>query len=364
MEDKYAKERTFAMHENLIKGAVYGFAYGDAWGRGTEFVPFSQIMNEGTPFPDQALVTDDTQMSLYAIAAIMYEASMNPEALKGLHYDEKKRNTVRVLFADSFVEFADDPDNYRAPGTTCMNALRSYQQFKRITSDPDELTGMEGVVRDSKGCGANMRSGWLGLLPLEEPDIINLAILQSETTHGHPLALASSVLTALTLRAVISGEIIPRQGHYYDWAINKISDLESRVFLFRNNSAGEWNPDYGKGLTMLKEFLENKKEQVINFANSESSQDICSFLGEGWVAEEAYLCALLGADYSPLDPVEGLERLVRSNGDSDSLAAIGGQFIGAFDGFKVFPEEWENQLEPRYREELQEVVDFLVRINN
>jgi ADP-ribosylglycohydrolase len=209
-----------------------------------------------------------------------------------------------------------------------------------------------------------MRSGWLGLLPLEEEDIINLAILQSETTHGHPLALASSVLTALTLRAVISGEIVPRQGHYYDWALNKISDLESRIFLFRNNSAGEWNPDYGKGLTMLGEFLQSKKDQVSQFIESEPTEDICSFFGEGWVAEEAYLCALMGADYSPLDPVEGLERLVRSNGDSDSLAAIGGQFIGAFDGFQVFPEEWEAMLEPRYKEELQEVVDFLIRVNS
>lgn len=353
------------MHENLLKGAIYGFAYGDAWGKDTEFKSYEQISKQAQPFPNPALVTDDTQMSLYAIGALMYEASMNPDALKGLHYNEKKRNAVRVLFADSFVEFADDPDNNRAPGTTCMNALRSYQQFKRLSEvNGTQLTGMEGVVADSKGCGANMRSGWLGLLPLEEEDIINLAILQSETTHGHPLALASSVLTALTLRAVISGEIVPRQGHYYDWALNKISDLESRIFLFRNNSAGEWNPDYGRGLTMLGEFLQSKKDQVSQFIESEPTEDICSFFGEGWVAEEAYLCALMGADYSPLDPVEGLERLVRSNGDSDSLAAIGGQFIGAFDGFQVFPEEWESMLEPRYKEELQEVVDFLIRVNS
>jgi ADP-ribosylglycohydrolase len=352
------------MHENLLKGAIYGFAYGDAWGKDAEFKTHKQIIKDSEPFPNPALVTDDTQMSLYSVGAVMYEAAMNPEALKGLHYNEKKRNAVRVLFADSFVEFAEDPDNNRAPGTTCMSALKSYKQFKRLSNDGTEMTGMEGVIADSKGCGANMRSGWLGLLPLQEEDIINLAILQSETTHGHPLALASSVLTALTLRAIISGEIVPRQGHYYDWALNKISDLEGRVFLFRNNSAGEWNPDYGKGLTLLGEFLKSKKDQVISFAESEPTDDICSFFGEGWVAEEAYLCALMGADYSPLDPVEGLERLVWSNGDSDSLAAIGGQFIGAFDGFQVFPEEWEKMLEPRYQEELEEVVEFFVRVNS
>lgn len=355
------------IHENLLKGALYGFAYGDAWGKDTEFKSYQQIKHLKHPFPNPALVTDDTQMSLYALFAIMHEVSMNREALQGLHLDEKRRNAVRVLFADSFVEFAEDPDNNRAPGTTCMTALNTYKKLKELSEkagDADKMDGTEGIIAESKGCGANMRSGWLGLLPFDEEVIINLAILQSETTHGHPLALATSVLTALTLRAIITGELIPHQGHYYHWAITKIGELESNVFLFRNNSAGEWNPDYGKGLTLLAEFLQSKKDKVSEFITSETTEDICSFFGEGWVAEEAYLCALMGADYSPIDPVEGLERLVRSNGDSDSLAAIGGQFIGAYAGFKVFPEEWEGYLEPRYQDELTEVVEFLTRVNS
>lgn len=352
------------MHENLLKGAVYGFAYGDAWGKDTEFKSYERIIQSKTPFPNPALVTDDTQMSLYTIFAIMHEVSMNPDAVKGLHIDETKRNAVRVLFADSFVEFAEDPDNNRAPGTTCMNALHSYQQFKRLSNDGEAMTGMEGVIADSKGCGANMRSGWLGLLPLEEEDIINLAILQSETTHGHPLALSSSVLTALTLKAIAAGEIVPRQGHYYQWALDKINALEIKLLTERSDAAGSWNLAYSTGLTMLAEFLKSKEKEVAAFKDSELTDDICSFFGEGWVAEEAYLCALMGADFSPLDPVEGLERLVRSNGDSDSLAAIGGQFMGAFDGFHVFPEDWETKLESRYIEELNEVVEFLVRANS
>lgn len=352
------------MYENLIKGAIYGFAYGDAWGKDTEFKSYDQIISQLTPFPDPALVTDDTQMSLYALSAIMNEVTSNPAQLENLHLEEKKRNSIRVLFADSFVQFAEDPDNNRAPGTTCMNALNSYKQARNQHPAPEDMTGMEGVVADSKGCGANMRSGWLGLLPLDEEDIINLAILQSETTHGHPLALSSSVLTALTLRAIITGEIVPRQGHYYQWAVDKVTDLEEKSSAFSDHSAGGWNPDYKLGLKMLADFLTSKADDVSVFSESaELTDDICSFFGEGWVAEEAYLCALMGADYSPLDPIEGLERLVRSNGDSDSLAAIGGQFIGAFDGFEVFPENWTKLLEPRYSKELKEVTEFLVKNN-
>lgn len=316
------------------------------------------------PFPLSALVTDDTQMSLYALRAIRTKLAFEPETLEDLHLDEQRRNSVRVMFADAFVNFAEDPDNNRAPGLTCMNALAAYKQYRRLARyDGTELTGAEGIVMESKGCGANMRSGWLGLLPLSEDAIINLSVLQTETTHGHPLALASSVLTALTVRAIISGEIKPHNGEYFEWALSKTQELQTRFIVTPVNASGDWNPNYGKGLVLLSEFLLSKKGVISRFKEAPVSEDICSFFGQGWVAEEAYLCALMAADYSPIDPLQGVERLVRSNGDSDSIAAIGGQFIGAFEGFSTFPADWETRLESRYQDELKGMLGFLIGLH-
>lgn len=347
-----------SIDEKIIKGVIYGFAFGDAWGKDTEFRSYEELASlPYIPYPSPALVTDDTQMSLYAMQAVMDEMNSREDSLTGLHLDEKKRNLMRVAFADAFVEFARDPDNNRAPGMTCMKALGYYMQARDKIAR-HELTGMEGVIAESKGCGANMRSGWLGLLPLEEKDIINLAILQSETTHGHPLALSSSVITALAVKAIASGEIHPGKGTYYRWALNKTSYLQHEAE--KENAAGGWNPDYASGLAKLFYFLMGKREEVAAYATSDYMEDICSFFGEGWVAEEAFLCGLVGADYNSA-PLENLERMVRTNGDSDSIAAIGGQYIGANTGLDIFPPHFEERLEDRYKEELEEVIDFLIQ---
>jgi len=349
------------MGNEKIKGAIYGFAYGDSWGKDPEFKNHPTILAEYPEFPQYAVVTDDTQMSLYAMYAIMFEAENDLAALQGLQLSETKRAKIRTYFADSFLEFAHDPDNDRAPGLTCMNALRSYEHQKRRTVK-EKMDGSEGVSPDSKGCGANMRVGWFGLLPLAEEDIINLAIIQSETTHGHPLALSSSVLTALTVKAIYEGEINSGSNTYVAWMEQKTRELLDDLLLRTTDAPGSWSASYRAGLSELLHFIDLIKPSIPAFQSSSASQDICEFFGGGWVAEEALLLGLIAADTLSANPVEAVRRLVYSSGDSDSIAAFGAMFLGAEFGVDAFPAEWKERLEPRYADELEEVDHFLERI--
>jgi ADP-ribosylglycohydrolase len=49
----------------------------------------------------------------------------------------------------------------------------------------------------------------------------------------------------------------------------------------------------------------------------------------------------------PGDPVEALRRAVTTGGDSDTLGAIAGFFLGGVYG-DVWPKHWLIRLEPRY----------------
>jgi ADP-ribosylglycohydrolase len=347
-----------------IKGATYGFAYGDSWGKDPEFQSHETLIRTNPPFPQKAFITDDTQMSLYTLYGVMFEVENQPSLLQGLQHDAARRATIRTNFADSFTEWLHDPDNDRAPGATCLRALKAYEWLhKEVKKEGRKVQGDEGCDSNSKGCGANMRVGWLGLLPLHENDIINLSILQSETTHGHPLALSSSVLTALAVKAIYDGEITSGTGSYFTWLENKTSELIDDLLLHGQKAPGSWSMNYRAGLTEMQRFLEKTREFIPMFLEADDNADICYFFGGGWVAEEALVLALIAADYLSTDPVKAVRRLVLTSGDSDSIAAIGGMFVGAEKSFTAFPAEWEDRFEQRYTDELQEVTQFLTRVN-
>jgi ADP-ribosylglycohydrolase len=113
----------------------------------------------------------------------------------------------------------------------------------------------------------------------------------------------------------------------------------------------------------MQRFLEKTREFIPMFLEADDNADICYFFGGGWVAEEALVLALIAADYLSTDPVKAVRRLVLTSGDSDSIAAIGGMFVGAEKSFTAFPAEWEDRFEQRYTDELQEVAQFLTRVN-
>jgi ADP-ribosylglycohydrolase len=334
-----------------ISNSVYGLAFGDAWGHRLEFLPHDKIMIKPRPFPERPQVTDDTQMALYAMRAII---SNSKRYFTKFYKDPSQKNAdnVRKAFMDEFIHFGDDPDNNRAPGLTCMGAIHRAKANYKDMEDGQEFTNW-----NSKGCGANMRNPWFGLLDLSREQIAYLSVLQCETTHSHPLALASAIVTALCVKDVAKGLEYFQFLDGIDW-IQKISS-EAREYDY-----GRSTKNVVQGLDELIEFVESKRDAHYAFLVSDNDKDISLYLGQGWVAEEALLNAVgalerYGINKDVEGMLEGLERLVCSSGDSDSIAAIGGAMLGYnLDEDEELP-HWENRLETRYQKELSVVIGKL-----
>ena len=336
-----------------IAGSIYATAFGDAWGNLTEFDNHSHIIQTKPNFPVHPMITDDTQMSLYAMQAIQNMLPLIDE-LEQNPNNEALQNKIRLVFARKFAIWLNDPDNHRAPGQTCLDAMNEFQANDRRGR---ALTGLEGTRPNSKGCGANMRVMWFGLLPYSTETIVNLSILQSETTHSHPLALSSSVMTALAVKAVAEGTVIPsHEGSLTEWTLKKTFELIANGF-------GAWNPVFVQGLRDLIPVLEEGLSMIPHFAKTSMYVDMCEFFGEGWVAEQALMNALAATDIYAESPVYGLQRLVYTSGDSDSIAAIGGAMLGAYSGAQAFPDDWFGKLEPRYIKELNDITIFTKELN-
>jgi ADP-ribosylglycohydrolase len=83
-------------------------------------------------------MTDDTQMALCvgeALAEALGSGNLPP-------------GTLEPLLRSAFVEWSNSPDNNRPPGMTCLRACEALSAGKHW---------LEATVKDSKGCGANMR---------------------------------------------------------------------------------------------------------------------------------------------------------------------------------------------------------------
>ncbi|MGQ4527034.1 ADP-ribosylglycohydrolase family protein [Dermabacteraceae bacterium P13138] len=76
------------------------------------------------------------------------------------------------------------------------------------------------------------------------------------------------------------------------------------------------------------------------------------------MGDEAFLTALAVFLKHPENPQAVLRELVYTGGDSDSLAAIGGSFVGALNGYDAFGFPCDGDFEHRYNTELCEARDF------
>ena len=310
-------------------GSLFGLAYGDALGKPTEFLTVAEIVRRYGPAGprdlagDPALVTDDTQMAL-AVAWALHDApTLTPEA-------------VEPLLRQRFVDWSVSPDNNRAPGMTCLRACAELSLGTRW---------QEATVADSKGCGANMRVTPVGLLDVDLDTLAGLAQLQAGLTHGHPTGLAASELTAYAVRLLRDGAALP----------DLPGLLTARAREQRAVYRADWLGDLWQrpGVATPAEFIARGWDECLRalarldaaLAGPDDGGDPCRLTGEGWIAEEALATALLCAIRHADDPVGALARGATTAGDSDSIAALAGAFVGAAHGMSAWPRAWSTRIE-------------------
>lgn len=340
---------------DAIQGCLMGGAVGDALGYPVEFWTEKEIFKtygpEGLtsyaldPDSGKALISDDTQMTLFTANGILcgetrialrgiggppriYVAEAYQDWLKTQNQhspgctDDSEIRRIRCRLADV-------PELYarRAPGNTCLSALAERKKRGAVS----DYIG--NPVNDSKGCGGLMRVAPLALKyrvgsnyrgSLEDLDLEGAQL--AAITHGHSLGyMPAAVLTH------VIGRILEARGQ---------AELEEIILDARSAAIKLFEKD-----AHLKE-LTDKIDLAVELAgNGRTDLENIRLLGEGWVAEEtlgiSLYCALRHRD----DFSAGVIAAVNHGGDSDSTGAVTGNILGALLGYRAIGEKWKEKLE-------------------
>jgi ADP-ribosylglycohydrolase len=292
-----------------IKGCFFGCAIGDALGWPVEFdssieggsrVVTDLVIRE----PEKvALYTDDTQMTRAVAEGIIRAARSS-----GVE-------TMANEIAEEFIAWLQDPETPdRAPGASCLEGCRNLAK------------GMDWKVsgrENSKGCGAAMRSAPYGLFFHEDPwKAAEYAAHHAQMTHLHPEASASAAAVATGVAGCIgdaSWDMIVERMVMSTMTIDPegMFQLLNEAYLFATP---------GPGSRLPKEVLNRWR---------------------GWTGGEAVAASLYCALRHQDSFEEAVLEAVNSPGDSDSLGAITGAFMGARLGFEAIPERWRAPIEKR-----------------
>ena len=302
--------------KSRYRGCLLGGAVGDALGYPVEFMKedgiFRKYGEKGIQTLSQAgnpaVISDDTQMTLFAANALIRSASIH------CNWKENLLRAYQEWLGTQGDEccIRDDPrprmwlyeveglHARRAPGNTCLASIRrTAGKREAIFAD-----------NNSKGCGTVMRAAPYGLSvgydPLSRGEeanaVIKMAHVDADFTHGHPAAREASASLAALIWEIVQ------------YSPQRCNSLEEAVY----HCFG------GSGLL--------KKAVELALDGSVPDLEGIHRLGEGWVAYEALAIAVFCAVRHQNDFAAGIRAAVNHKGDSDSTGAICGNILGAWLG--------------------------------
>jgi ADP-ribosylglycohydrolase len=305
------------LEQSLSRAILYGVALGDALGWPTEFKSLEQIKAkygvQGIQEPpDPAEFTDDTQMTLAIVRALLKHPYGAIEPLMGEVVQE-------------FIEWAHSPENNRAPGNTCMAAIHNLEEG---------IGWKYAGIAHSKGCGSAMRVAPIGYLYQHDPERLReVAHTTGIATHRHPTGDAAAIAAAYLVKLALDG-------------YTPLEMIAPTVAFI-------------EGISVNGE-AEAKLCQVAEVATWNNEEAALETLGRGWVGEEAVALALYCCVRYPDDWVATVRRGANTNGDSDSIASIAGGIQAARLGLAAIPTDWIARVEKR--EELALYADQLAGV--
>ena len=317
-----------------FRGCLLGGAVGDALGAAVEFIDRETILSRfGTQgitdyapvYGGLGTITDDTQMTLFTAEGLLRghvrgrcRGMASMASVVGYAYLRwlQTQGEICKAYPDKAQSgwLIQQPalHHRRAPGNTCLSALRNMEHIGRAAHN------------DSKGCGGVMRVAPVGLFVWRQGESVTKAFSWgtdvAALTHGHPTgSLTGGVLAALIF-ALLDGATLPEA-------------LATAKALLRGAAGHE------------------ETLHAIELAEKLAATDLpapeaITQLGEGWIAEEALAisiyCALVARDLE-----HGIVLAVNHDGDSDSTGAIVGNLLGAMHGESAIPARWLEPLELR-----------------
>lgn len=317
-----------------FSGCLLGGAVGDALGAPVEFLRRSEILKRFGPdgitryepaYGGLGTITDDTQMTLFTAEGLI--RAWVRGCFKGITSFPGVTANAYLRWLHTQGEHPGDipPDEQgwlfqqrplhsrRAPGNTCVSALRSKE-------------ALEHVNNDSKGCGGVMRIAPVGLFAQRArsygapQDAFKLGAELAALTHGHPTGFLTGGVMAVLILTLANG-----------------ASLREAIAAAKPLLCAE--PGHEETLRAI--------EMAETLAGAKlPHEEAIARLGQGWVADEALAislyCALVADDFR-----HGVILAVNHDGDSDSTGSITGNLLGTLHGVTAIPPAWLEPLELR-----------------
>lgn len=316
-----------------VRGSLLGGAVGDALGAPVEFHSLSNIRDAlgaagvtgylpayGMP---GGAITDDTQLSLFTADGLIRAL------VRDTHYGMVDAPGVMLRSYQRWLTTQGDPlppDAHpatadtgwligerrlharRAPGMTCLSALRSGGRGS--VAEP---------INDSKGCGAIMRSAPIGLIGDQGVTAFEFGVRCGALTHGHPDGYLSAGFLAGLIARIVGGLSLDQS---LDAATSQLVEYPGHEGTLAAVTAAR---------------------RMATLPGPPSSERV-ERLGAGWVGEETLAIAIYCV-LATKTVRDALLLAVNHSGDTDSTASVAGNVVGALVGEAALPAEWVGNVE-------------------